>query len=489
MSLLNRYINIRNRQYYMLAFTSPHFLPVLICVLVSWYLLPNKIKKLPLLLFSYYYAWDMGGMWTVVVLAGVTLLTYIWGFLLSKSKNKKFLLFLYIFILLLLLIYGRQSTVLIQLLTNVTGNENITWTVVSMVGLSYYVLSAVSYMADIYRGTDEVERNLLDAALWFSFFAKFTSGPIERHKDFKMQLLNLPLLRFDPERIKRGLLICARGYFYKIVIANRITLFVDSVIPQISDNFGFTLLITMFLCALDVYFDFAGYSLIALGVSHAMGIKVTNNFNFPLFSASIGELWTRWHISLSRWLRDYIYIPLGGSRKGKLRKYLNLTVTFIVSGIWHGAGIMYLLWGALNAFYQILEDAFLSKIKLPRGIKIFGTLLLFGFEAIIFKADSLQTVKIFIKRLFTSWNPEIFVNGTLTGFGLDAKDWCVLLPALFMVLVMEILQYKGVSLYAGLQKRNIVIRWIVYFLIIFGLEIFGMYGPSFDVSSFIYLQF
>ena len=473
----------------MLSFNTPQFVSLLIVFIICWYIIPHAFRKPALTLFSFYYACLLGGVWTIIILSAVTILTFSWAFILEKSSNKKLLLTLFLSILILLLIYGKQTAALTGLLSGFINTENISLTVVNMVGLSYYVLSAISYIVDVYRGKDSPDKNFIDIALWLSLFTKIIAGPIERHDRFKQQLDRISDSKFDFERIKRGLLICARGYFYKLVIADRIVYFVDNMFPNAADYHGFILIFTMIAYSLQIYFDFAGYSLIAYGISYAIDLRITNNFELPYFSASIREFWKRWHISLSSWLRDYIYIPLGGSRKGKIRQYLNLFITFIVSGIWHGSGVTFLIWGGLHAAFQTFEQLILDKIKLPKFVRIIITFFAVSFAWIFFRAESFQNAKMFIKRMLTFPSSNMVSWEEFFNLGLGIKDWIVLVISIGIALIAEMIQYNGVSLYDSLQNKNVVIRWICYYLIIVLLVIFGIYGITFDVSNFIYSSF
>lgn len=471
-----------------MLFNTPQFVLTLTVFLIVWFLLPEKWKKPVLLLCSYAYAWLLGGSWTVITLVCVTLVTYIFGNLLPFSRHKKLAVFCFIFSLTLLLFYVKYTPSLTYFLQNKLGAADFSINVVSMIGVSYYVFSSISYIIDIYRGNDVPDKNILDTAIWIALFTKIISGPIERHRHFKEQLNQLAKSKFDMERFKRGLLICSLGYFYKIVIADRINLFTGSVYYNLYDQEGFTLIITMFLYSLQIYFDFAGYSLIAFGISFVLDLKITKNFNHPYFSGSITEFWKRWHMSLSTWLRDYIYIPLGGSRKGKIRQYINIMLTFLISAIWHGSGVTFLIWGAMHGIMQIAEKEFGTRVKLPEFIRKCTTFIYVSIAWVFFRAESLEKAKRFLKYMFR-WNPEVLTDGTLTCFTLDFPDWIVLLIALAIAFMLEVLQYNDIGLYKSLQRRNIIIRWFIYFLIVLILLIFGKYGPSYTYGSFIYFQF
>lgn len=487
-----------------MVFNTPLFVFTLGAFLMCWYVLPNKIKKTALLLFSYFYAWQLGGIWTVITLAAVTLLTWGWGLLLEKNKGQnpgsddtlysphdtrvRFLTLLFVLILTILLAYSKYTPFLSDLLENRFGIQTLPKTAVSMIGVSYYVFSAISYIVDISRGNDHADRSLFDIALWLSFFPKFIAGPIERHKQFNPQMDHLRWTKFDFERVKRGLLICALGYFYKIIIADRASFFVDFIYADVNVHTGLILFLAMLIYPLQVYFDFAGYSMIAYGISFSIGLKITKNFDHPYFAESLSEFWRRWHISLSTWLKDYIYIPLGGSRKGSIRQAVNLMLTFIISGMWHGVGITYIIWGGIHGFFQLLEKPFRRIIHLPgtfgRGI----TYLIFSASMIFFRSDSLLTAKCFIRRMLKPGTAGIS-DGAFLNMGLNRFDWLVLAAGLLIAGVVEVLQVRGISIYRGLQKRNIVIRWCVYYLIIVILVIFGIYGPSYDAANFVYFNF
>lgn len=470
-----------------MPFNTPEFILTFLVFLVCWFLLPNKLKKWALLLFSYCFAWSLGGAGTAITLAVVTVLTWFTARHLSQGKGKG-LLIIFITIMVLLLIFDKYFVFISDYV-----KKSFEWTIpakasAAMIGVSYYVFSAISYAVDIYRGTDEADKSFLNTALWLAFFPKFIAGPICRHRDFKKGLDHLPKTAFDPERLKRGLLICSLGFFYKMVIADRIDLFVGSVFYNQNTQEGFTLIIALLLYSLQLYFDFAGYSMTAYGIAYAIDLPIVKNFDHPYFSGSISEFWRRWHISLSSWLRDYIYIPLGGNKKGKVRQYLNLLLTFLVSGLWHGAGFTFVIWGVLFWAIQIFENEIAKKIKIPSFLSKICTFLFITATHVFFRADSVQKALQFY-RLLPHWNPEILTDGTLTAFSLDFQDWIVLLSSLCIAFLIEVVQYRGISIYQKLQARNIAVRWAVYYVIIIVLLLFGKYGPNFDAGSFIYFKF
>ena len=227
--------------------------------------------------------------------------------------------------------------------------------VILPVGISFYTFQAIGYTIDVYRGTVAAEKNFFRYALFVSFFPQLVAGPIERSGNLLRQLSDPKPYRHEDAR--HGLLIILWGYFLKIVLADRIAIFVNNAYGSYNGYSGSTLLLATVLFAIQIYCDFAGYSTIAVGAAEILGFKLTDNFDAPYLSSSVALFWKRWHISLTSWFRDYLYIPLGGSRKGKARKYLNLFIVFLISGLWHGADLSFLVWGGINGLYRVVGEA------------------------------------------------------------------------------------------------------------------------------------
>ena len=469
-----------------MLFNTPQFVLFFLAVICLWYILPTNLRKILLLITSYIFAYLLGGISTIVVIFLITVLTYFAALSMSKCSNQKGIMIGFIVAAIAVLVYGKYLTYMLSII-NSSFNTSLSISVVAMVGVSYYIFSAISYMVDVYKG-EEADRSFIDVAVWIAFFAKIIAGPIERHKDFKQQLIRIRERRFDFEPIKRGLLICSLGYFYKIIIADRLSIIVDFVYANLNDYAGITLFVVMILYSLQIYFDFCGYSLIAYGVALTMNIRIASNFNHPYFADSISDFWRRWHISLSSWLKDYLYIPLGGNRRGKLRQKVNIMITFLISGIWHGAGLNYLVWGGLHGLFQIIERALGFRNKVSKSINVIITFLLVSFAWIFFRADSIKTALVFVKRMFC-WNPWVITDGTIFNLGLDIYDQRVLIVALIIAFAVEFAQYKNISIYNQLQKHNIVIRWFVYYAIIAAIVVFGKYGVTFDANNFIYFKY
>ncbi|MCR4738897.1 MAG: hypothetical protein K5886_01395 [Lachnospiraceae bacterium] len=274
------------------------------------------------------------------------------------------------------------------------------------VGLSFYMLQAISYLFDMYRGKIRRDTPFADALVYISFFPNIVSGPVMKAYEFLPQLdKRVPL---NAERLKYGLQLILIGAFEKLVLADRLSTAVDSVYSAPLAYSGPTLLFTAVGYSLQLLFDFAGYSSMAIGIAHILGFKLTENFNLPYISLNPSEFWKRWHISLSSWLREYVYIPLGGSRKGKTRTYLNIFLTMLVSGLWHGNTLNFVIWGALHGAaqgaYRFLKER--KKDKKPQSLlpSVLSMILNFFFVTILwipFRMETLSDTCIVLSRIFT----------------------------------------------------------------------------------------
>lgn len=294
------------------------------------------------------------------------------------------------------------------------------------------------------------------------------------------------------------------GFFQKMVIADRAACFVDTIYndPGNPGHTGFVVLIATALFAIQVYCDFSSYSDIARGAAEVMGFSLMKNFDTPYFSRSVAEFWRRWHISLSTWFRDYLYIPLGGNRKGKIRKYINLMIVFLVSGLWHGASWNFVIWGGLNGAYQVIgaitkpcrrklserlgvhPEAFSTKL-----CKTLVTFALIDFAWIFFRATYVSQALMLIRNLFAECNFWIFTDGSLFNYGLDRPEMLVLCLSLVVLFVISLAKYKKVEIRDWIFSQGICFRYILYLAGVFSVLIFGIYGSNYDASQFIYFQF
>lgn len=350
---------------------------------------------------------------------------------------------------------------------------------------------------DVYRGDVKAQKSLGKYALFVSFFPQLVAGPIERSTHLLAQLDKE--YKFDYDRVKNGLLLMLWGLFKKIVIADRLAVLVNTVYNTPRDYEGFILIIASIFFAFQIYCDFSSYSDIAIGAANVMGYDLMKNFNRPYFSKSIAEFWRRWHISLGTWFRDYLYFPLGGSKVSKLKRYRNIMIVFLVSGLWHGASWNFIIWGALHGIYQLIgielkpiRDKIVKVFKIDRNTvshklySIITTFILVDFAWIFFRANNFKDARYIVRKLFV-FNPWVLFDGTLYKLGLDPKEYNMAIWSLFILISIHILQRK-VKIREKLYLQNILLRYGVYIFTILFIFTFGFYGEE-VVQEFIYFQF
>lgn len=495
-----------------MLFNSIDFLLFFPIVTLVYFIIPHKIRYLWLLAASYYFYMCWNPQYALLILTS-TVITFASGILISEAgrkgseKRKKLyvaLSFISNLAILFLFKYFYFAVININRVLGAVGLELITpsFSLLLPVGISFYTFQALSYTMDVYRNHVKVERNFLKYALFVSFFPQLVAGPIERSSNLISQIHQRH--EFDGKRVARGLQLMLWGYFQKMVIADRAAYFVNAVYnsPEAATSTGLVVVLATVLFAFQIYCDFSSYSDIARGAAEVMGFELMKNFDTPYFSQSVAEFWRRWHISLSTWFRDYLYIPLGGNRKGKLRKYINLMVVFLASGLWHGASWNFVIWGGLNGAYQVIGDVtrpLREKLsaKLSGGIENFSskllrmlvTFALICFSWIFFRANGTREAFMLIRGMFSEFNPWIITDGTLFSLGLDAADMFVLFAALLVLLLVSTAKYKGVRIRRWLSGQGLWFRYTVYLAGIFCVLIFGIYGATFDAAQFIYFQF
>jgi D-alanyl-lipoteichoic acid acyltransferase DltB (MBOAT superfamily) len=364
------------------------------------------------------------------------------------------------------------------------------------IGLSFHTFQSLSYVIEVYRGHQRAERHFGFYALYVMFFPQLVAGPIERPQNLLHQLRAEHA--FDYVRVTDGLKLMGWGLFKKVVIADRLAIAVNMVYDNPHNFTGLPLIIATFFFAFQIYCDFSGYSDIAIGAAQVMGIRLMDNFNRPYFSKSIAEFWKRWHISLSTWFRDYLYIPLGGNRTKTWRWQFNLFVTFLVSGFWHGANWTYIIWGALHGFYlmfsiwtQPLRHAACHLTKLDRYpalhkyIKIAITFSLVCVAWIFFRARNINDAWYVLTHLLNLSQGTPFIDEyQLRHMGLSRYDLIVAIAAIIMMEYMHAIQ-RHRSIRHMLAEKPWWQRWTVYTVLILGLVFFGIFG----VNQFIYFQF
>ena len=367
-------------------------------------------------------------------------------------------------------------------------------------GLSFYSLQMIAYLADVHTGRIPAEKNLLKYTLFISFFPQILQGPIPRYGQLAPQLEEGHA--FEEKNLVGGLQLLLWGFFLKWMIADKASVVVSRVFDSFPEFQGSLVMLGGSLYCFQLYADFLACVTLAQGVAAFFGVRLTDNFRRPFFSRSIQEVWRRWHISLGSWLKDCIYIPLGGSRKGKGRKALNLLITFVVSGFWHGAELRYLLWGAIQAVYQVvgaltapLRERAYRLVRIPAEsltrtlLSVLCTFFLTMTSWMIFRADSVSRGLAMLRSLFTVWNPQALLDGTLLSLGLDAKDWVVLLLSLGVLFAVSLWQEKGGVIRNWVGRQHLLLRWSLYLAAILAVFFFGTYGYGYQAQEFIYGAF
>lgn len=512
-----------------MLFNSAEFLIFFPTVTIAYFLLPHRFRWMLLLAASC--GFYMAFIPQYILILGITItVDYFAGRGLEKFEGRK-----------------KRWVLMASILANVGmlaffkyfnfANENLTllanfigWNypisnlaIILPIGLSFHTFQSLSYTIEVYRGHQKAERHFGYLALYVMYYPQLVAGPIERPQNVLHQLHEEH--RFEYQRVADGLKRMAWGMFKKVVIADRMVLFVNPVYSDPTSHNGPALVLATLAFAIQIYCDFSGYSDIALGSAQVMGVRLMKNFDHPYFARSISEFWQRWHISLSTWFRDYLYIPLGGNRVPKLRWMFNLFVTFLISGLWHGANWTYLVWGALHGTYFLLSalteslrtrlSALLGLSGWPRLRAAFSTLTTFAlvtFAWIFFRATSLSDALYIARHLVSGWPSFITQSWELLTAGIqnsaDAGAYSIIeatfialapltketrtvialtLIALLILVIVEVLQYRG-NFLEKLNQQPVLVRRVVYASLIAVILILGTSYASVQ-QAFIYFQF
>lgn len=492
-----------------MLFNSFDFLIFFPIVSLLYFWLPQRVRPIWLLAASYYFYMSWNPQYALLIAAS-TAVTWGAGLVLDaardtdrKGRRKRLLALCILFNLGILFFfkYYRFAAANISGLFRILGItvQAPAFDVILPVGISFYTFQALGYVIDVYRGEVKAERNLLRYALFISFFPQLVAGPIERSKNLLGQM-NEPHF-FDAQRVRDGLLLMGWGFFEKLVLADRIALLVTEVYDNYGAHTGVEIGTATVLFAFQIYCDFAGYSDIAIGAARIMGFHLMKNFKSPYYALTVSEFWRRWHISLTTWFRDYVYIPLGGNRCGKWKWYRNILLTFSLSGLWHGASWNYVVWGGLNGLYQVLSsltERARTAVKRRLGVqtdcagyRLFQRLITFimvDFAWLFFRAGSLTAAVQILRRGLSAPGISTALTGAVH-LGIGKKDFAVLIIGLVVLGAVDYCKQKGADLKAALDRRNIVFRYLVYYAMIFAVLIFGIYGPEYDAAAFIYFQF
>jgi alginate O-acetyltransferase complex protein AlgI len=468
-----------------MLFNSLEYFLFFFIVIVSYYTIPFRFRWLLLLIASYifYLAWNTN---LIVLILISTLTDYIAGIKIENGKSKKLFLSLSILVNLGLLWtfkYLDFSILNLNYLLKPFIDYQIPFVeLILPMGISFYTFQTLAYTIDVYNGKIKAEKHLGYFALYVTFFPQLVAGPIERAGHLIHQLKQK--VKLNSVNLKVGSTIIIWGLFKKVVIADRLALFVDPVFNNPSEQNSLVLIIATIFFAFQIYCDFSAYSDIAIGSAKILGINLMKNFNSPYFSLSLNEFWKRWHISLSTWFRDYVYIPLGGNRSLKWRTYYNLLLTFLISGFWHGANWTFIIWGAIHGMVVVIEKGFsqVLSFKFPNILKWFFTFSIVLIAWVFFRANSVNDAWLIFSRI----SDLNFSNSyeLISGVGINKFDFMLSPLVIFLLLSVEIFSSKRKEEYIFQSldyfKKMIALILVVFCILIFGIE---------DSNQFIYFQF
>ncbi len=475
-----------------MSYASLEFYILLLAVLCLYYLAPKRLRWIALLTGScafYYFACPSKKL--ICVFLGTTAVTYACSRLIETQRLSGASARLRKITFGLSIAFVASILLLSKTLENIPSLSAFRSSFLLPLGLAFYSLMLIAYLTDVYRGTINAQKNFLKYLLFVSFFPHIIQGPIHRYDDLSKGLFDGN--DFDEKNVMKGINLILWGFFLKLMIADKAGVVVHTIDASPEAYKGFYHAISGILYLFHLYADFLSCVTLSRGIAQLFGISLQNNFRQPFFSLSIKEMWVRWHMTLGTWLRDYIYFPLGGGRKGKFRKYFNLAVTFFVSGIWHGMSLKFICWGLMQVPLQWAEDVsglFKKKpdrMSLPErlGHRIYAFLAM-DLGVFIFKAPSLKVALSNAVSVFKDANPEILFDGSLLRLGLNEKEWFVLFLSLLALLVVGMIRERGISIQEWFLSRKLPTRWCMYFLMIWTMWIFGTYGYGFDSSAFIY---
>lgn len=483
-----------------MLFNSMHFIIFFAVVSVLYYLLEHNYRWILLLVASYFFymAWRPE---LIVLIVFSSFINYTAAICIEKYSTKKSLIIALIIDLGLLftfkyLVFINNS---FKWLYELIGKQYPIndFNIILPMGISFYTFQGMGYVIDVYRKEYKAEKNFFKFSLFITFFPQLVAGPIERADKLLNQLFEKH--RWDAVNISTGLKYMLIGYFKKIVIADRAAVLVNTVYNSPQYNNGIAFIVATVFFAFQIYGDFSGYSDIAKGCAKVLGIDLIQNFNRPYFATSIKDFWRRWHISLSTWFKDYLYIPLGGNRCSKLKRDMNLLTTFCISGLWHGANWTFLLWGFLHGIYQVIENHIFrsSKRKTQNMLLLVATLpfrwvitlVIVIVTWIPFRANSISDCFFIYKNLFSGFekiNDKQFLYETVNSLGLGIFEIMIVITAIILLMFVELVSIKSDDIVTAVNKLPFIFRFVFYYIITAIIICCSVFS---GLGEFIYFQF
>jgi alginate O-acetyltransferase complex protein AlgI len=493
-----------------MLFNSIEFLIFFPLVTVIYFLLPHRFRWAHLLMASCLFYMFFIPVY-IFILIFTIIIDYIAGIMIENAvgRRRKFFLIMSLVANIGVLAVFKYYNFFISNVNELMHGFNMVshslplLSIILPIGLSFHTFQAMSYTIEVYRGHQKAERHFGIYSLYVMFYPQLVAGPIERPQNLLWQFRKEH--KFEYDNVTSGLRLMVWGMFKKVVIADRLAIVVNGVYDHPHDSHGISVLLAMVFFSIQIYCDFSGYSDIAIGSARVMGFTLMRNFNTPYFSRTIAEFWRRWHISLSTWFRDYLYISIGGNRVSKGRSYLNQFIVFIVSGFWHGANWTFIIWGSLHGVFIILArivNPLRKRLRISmsinenaywfKGYEIITTFVLVTFAWVFFRADSFRAaISMFfnLKHGFLS-DVKTLVHThkvlSVIGFfnGIELIDWAVIVVSIAILIGVDWMQFK-MSVNNWLVKKNALYRWAIYF----GIVYFILFLGKFESQQFIYFQF
>ncbi len=470
------------------------FLPV---IFILYWTLPHKFRWALMLIASYYFymCWSAKHIFLILF---ITIISYFAARLLEKEdsiKKKRWILVVTAISCLGVLFFFKYfnfvSESFVSILQRFAIQVNpVTLNLLLPVGISFYTFQALSYVIDVYNGNAPAEHHFGKYAAFISFFPQLVAGPIERTNNLLPQIKVEH--KFDYNQVSYGLKLMAWGYFKKIVIADTLSGYVSTVYDKPQNYHGFALVLATIFFTIQIYCDFSGYSDIAIGTAKLLGIDLMTNFKSPYFSQTVKEFWNRWHISLSTWFRDYVYIPLGGNRVSRIRHYVNLMITFLISGLWHGANWTFIVWGGVHGAAQVIENIIFPKSYHSKGIvRCFRTLFIFlfcSFAWIFFVANSIGDAVYVIGHSLegiSTMGIYLYLRAGFSDLGIWREDILFMGVSLLILFAYDFFSLKE-DVITVISSKKTIFRWGIYCIFVLWIII---NIPVVKNAEFIYFQF
>lgn len=482
-----------------MSFNSLTYIIFIIGICILNYIVRPKYRNTILLAASYFFYIYIDSRYIFFLLFS-TFISYLIAIIMERDteKKRKFWLILGIILSIGLLFTLKYLDFLSLSISGLLSKLNLPLlpriNLIIPIGISFYSFTVTGYLIDVYKKKNPAEKNFIDYALFVSFFPQLLSGPIERASNMLVQYKKTR--KFDISNLKAGSIRFLWGLFKKMIIADQLAMLVNGTYASLNEKSSINVVIAIIAYSLQIYVDFSAYSDMAIGSARLLGLNIMENFDSPYLSSSVKMFWRRWHISLTSWFKDYLYIPLGGSRCSKLRNVLNTLIVFAVSGLWHGASVTFLIWGVINGIYLVIGNLMspvYRKIKDYLKIKdsnnlfliIKGTItfILISLTWIFFRADNLEHAILIFKSIYI--NKQLAIS--LTSLEIDAYNLIVLIVSIIVMLVIDVLTRK--KYLPDMLNNNLILTYVTCFLLIIAIILFGVYGAGYDPLDFVYFKF